>query len=355
MNIGFLITGSLSRQTGGYLYDRYIIDFLRSQGCHVEVISVGNIPAGRGVLSTLWLLTSRVHRRYEVLLEDELAHPALWLFNRWIHATHSIRAIALVHALRYRLLKAHWRRRLSRTLERQMLLSVESIITVSQHLKGELIQLGLQDSCIHVVPPGVTLPPSIARKPPSTHRVDLLCVANCLPAKGIHVLLEALHCAQDPRLRLTIVGDDRVDPAYTGSLQGLLDRWALTSRVRFTGTVPWETVADFYAAADIFVFPSLSEGFGMVLAEAMSFGLPIITTTADAIPDLVKHGDNGLLVPPQDAGALATAIAQLASDVALQHRLGQSARKRAEHLPSWEDSGRRIWKLLQPQVNADAR
>lgn len=347
MNIGFLITGSLSRQTGGYLYDRRLIEFLRRQGCRVDVISVGNIRVGRSVLSTLWLLASRIHRRYEVLLEDELAHPALWLFNRWIRAARSTRTIAIVHALRYRMLKVGWRRYLSRTLERQMLASVESIVTVSQHLKDELIGLGLKGSCIHVVPPGTILPDASARNPPSTHHINLLCVANCLPAKGIHILLEALHRVQDSRLRLTVVGDDHVDPAYTETLRRLLARWRLTSRVRFTGTVPWETIADFYTAADMFVFPSLSEGFGMVLAEAMSFGLPIIATTADAIPELVHHGDNGLLVPPHDAGALATAIAQLASDEELCRRLGQSGRKRAERLPSWEQSAQAIWTLLQ--------
>jgi glycosyltransferase involved in cell wall biosynthesis len=242
-------------------------------------------------------------------------------------------------------------------LERQMLISVERIVTVSQHLKTELTQLGLPDACIHVVPPGVNLPTRIAAKPPSAQPIELLCVANCLPAKGIHILLDALHRMQDSRLRLTIVGDDRVDPAYTRSLQRLLARWTLAPQVRFTGTVPWETVAHFYAAADIFVFPSLFEGFGMVLAEAMSFGVPIIASAAGAIPELVRDGENGLLVPPDDAGALAGAIAQLAADAPLRHRLGKSGRARAERLASWEQSAHAIWTLLQqepqPQMNAD--
>jgi glycosyltransferase involved in cell wall biosynthesis len=344
----------LARQTGGYIYDRRLIEFLRQQGCRVDVISVGNVWGGRSLLSPLWLIAARLQDRYDVLLEDELAHPALWLFNTWLHTTRSARVVALVHALRYRLLRGRWRRRLSRALERQMLISVESIVTVSQHLKAELIRLGLQGSRIHVVPPGVSWPASVARVPSPTSHIRLLCVANCLPAKGLHILLEALHQADDPRLHLTIVGDDRIDPAYTRRLRRLLTRWALTSRVRFTGTVPWETMADFYTAADIFVFPSLSEGFGIVLAEAMSFGLPVIATSADAIPELVHHGANGLLVPPQDPGALARATAQLASDEALRQQFGRAGREGAAGLPSWEQSARTIWILLQqPGLRAE--
>jgi len=347
MQVGFLITGDASRQTGGYLYDRHLIEFLRRQGCRVDVISVGNIWTGRSLLSPLWLWATHVHHRYDVLLEDELAHAALWLFNRYVHAAGSPRVIAIVHALRYRMLTRSWRQWLSRTLERQMLIPVERIVTVSQHLKTELTQLGLPDACIHVVPPGVTLPASIATRPPSAERIQLLCVANCLPGKGLHVLLDALHRVQDSRLRLTVVGDDRVDPAYTRSLQGLLARWTLGPQVRFTGTVPWETVAHFYAGADIFVFPSLFEGFGMVLAEAMSFGVPIIASAAGAIPELVQDGENGVLVPPNDADALAEAIVRLAADAPLRHRLGKSGRARAERLPSWEQSAHAIWTLMQ--------
>jgi glycosyltransferase involved in cell wall biosynthesis len=234
-----------------------------------------------------------------------------------------------------------------------MLLPAHGIVTVSQHLKTELTHLGLEASRIHVVPPGVSVPPILAAKPPAPHQVRLLCVANCLPAKGIHVLLDALHRLQDPRLQLTVVGDDRVDPSYTRLLRRLLIRWTLAPRVRFTGTIPWEAVADFYTAADIFVFPSFFEGFGIVLAEAMSFGLPIVATAAGAIPELVHQGENGLLVPPDDAGALATAIAQLASDVALRQRLGQAGRRRAGHLLSWEQSAHAIWSLLEPRMSTD--
>jgi hypothetical protein len=174
MRIGFLLTGCLSRQTGGYLYDRHLIEFLRRQGCQVDVISVGNLRIGRCVLSTAWLLGSRLHRRYDVLLEDELAHPALWLFNRWARARHSTRIIAIVHALRYRLLDAPWQQWLSRVLERQMLLPAHGIVTVSQHLKTELTHLGLEASRIHVVPPGVSVPPILAAKPRYPHQVRLL-------------------------------------------------------------------------------------------------------------------------------------------------------------------------------------
>jgi glycosyltransferase involved in cell wall biosynthesis len=78
---------------------------------------------------------------------------------------------------------------------------------------------------------------------------------------------------------------------------------------------------------DIFVLPSLNEGMGRVLVEAMSAGLPIVASRVGGIPDLVKHGENGLLVPPANTGALERAISDLLSDKAKRKRMGENGKR----------------------------
>ena len=99
-------------------------------------------------------------------------------------------------------------------------------------------------------------------------------------------------------LTLNIVGDNVRERGLYQDLKDYSDKAGLGDKVTFRGRVEERELKDLYMASRIFVFPSLWEGFGMVLAEAASFGLPIVTTDAGAIPYLIKDGINGLLIPP---------------------------------------------------------
>jgi glycosyltransferase involved in cell wall biosynthesis len=105
------------------------------------------------------------------------------------------------------------------------------------------------------------------------------------------------------------------------------------------GAVPPERILELYLASDVFVLASRFEGYGMALAEAIAHGLPVVSTKAGAIPDTVPRG-TGLLVPPQDATALAQALRRLIGDPAERQRLSANARAAAAQLPSWQDSAR---------------
>jgi glycosyltransferase involved in cell wall biosynthesis len=100
------------------------------------------------------------------------------------------------------------------------------------------------------------------------------------------------------------------------------------------------------AAHDVFVFPSLFEGFGLVLLEAMAMGLPIITTSHTAGPDLIEEGREGFIVPIRDANAIADRLARLHADRTLRDEMSSNARRRAAEF-TWEDYGAKLSACVQ--------
>ena len=159
----------------------------------------------------------------------------------------------------------------------------------------------------------------------------LIFIGRLARVKGVPLLLDALaRLAPDhPDLRLTLVGDgpDRV------SLQAEAEALGLAERVQFTGLLCAAEVAEALAAHDALVLPSFAEGLPVVLMEALASRLPVVATQVAGIPELVRDGETGLLVPPGDAEALAAAIARLLADPDLCRRMGEAGRARvlAEH------------------------
>lgn len=154
--------------------------------------------------------------------------------------------------------------------------------------------------------------------------------------KGLPYLLQALHkLRNETGIRLTVVGNGNpeAEPAT------LVREYGLEDTVSFTGKIKREELARLYATAEIAVVPSLHEGFGFPAAEAMSSRLPIVSTMAGALPEVVgKNGSAGILVPPRDADALATALKQLLADKQLGRNMGEAGRKRVEENFSWRQA-----------------
>jgi glycosyltransferase involved in cell wall biosynthesis len=152
--------------------------------------------------------------------------------------------------------------------------------------------------------------------------VLIATVAHLIPQKGVDHLLRAL-AQMRQRVRLQVIGDGPEAPR----LGALAAELGIGERVQLLGLR--DDVAEVLQAADVFVHPAIwSEAFGLTIAEAMAAGLPVVASRVGGIPELVTHGETGLLVPPGDAGALAGALDLLAADGQERARLGANARRR---------------------------
>ncbi|HEY1991742.1 MAG TPA: glycosyltransferase [Gammaproteobacteria bacterium] len=196
--------------------------------------------------------------------------------------------------------------------------------------------------------------------PPTSPLVTML--ARLSPTKGIDYFLEAAAKLRDrhPEARFLLVGEcftrdsERefmVDHAYRKVLQDKVDSLGLTDRVTFTGLR--KDVPDVLAASTVSVLPSLSEGISNTLLESMAAGVPVVATQVGGTPEAVADGEQGLLVPPGDSAALASAISRVLSDPLLAQRLGANGRRRAVEEFSFEAVVRRTEALYRDLLAAN--
>lgn len=181
---------------------------------------------------------------------------------------------------------------------------------------------------LHVARYGVDLPDGWSGARGSDGSFTVLNVARLASVKGQAVLLDAFAVLRKahPRAKLVIVGDGPLRTALGERAHEL----GLASAVELTGPIGQDRIGDLYRSADVFCLSSFAEGLPIVLMEAMSFGLPIVSTSVMGIPELIRDGEEGLLVPPGRSDALTEALALVATDADLRRRLGLAARARIE-------------------------
>lgn len=208
-----------------------------------------------------------------------------------------------------------------------------AVIAVSAALKEALVQkAGVAAERIHVIENGI----HIQRMGEGGHirrqygiSPDALLIgtiARLIPSKGLAVLLEA--AARLPaalsQVRFMIVGSGPEE----GRLKAEAARFGLENRVIFAG---WqENTADYYAAFDIFLLPTLSEGMGISVLEAMAAGLPVLASETGGIPEVIRHGKTGWLIPPGDARQIVEGLLYLSQNPEAAAALGRLARQEAE-------------------------
>jgi len=179
----------------------------------------------------------------------------------------------------------------------------------------------------------------------------VLCVARQYPRKRIADLITAFARVVQrlPEARLTLIGDG---PEH-GELVALVRRLALEGQVDLLGALASDAeVRAWYGRASVFCLPSEQEGFGIVFLEAMAAGLPVVSTTAAAIPEVVPHGQAGLLVPPRDPQALAAALLQLLGDPGLQDRCRSFGRLHVREF-SWDRVAERFLAAVAPLLSPE--
>jgi glycosyltransferase involved in cell wall biosynthesis len=209
---------------------------------------------------------------------------------------------------------------------------VERLFTSSRASAREIHRdFGVARERIRMVANGVDT--EIFSPAPETPRNprEILCVGRASdPNKGIRTLIEAIP-ELPPDVRLTLVDDAHPDNTARKRAREL----GCEDRVDIVGRVPLETLIGLYRRAAVVVVPSRYEGFGLPAAEAMACGTPVVATAAGALPEVVETGGGGLLVPRDDAPALARAVRRLLDDAALRERLGARGRRGIVEAYAW--------------------
>jgi glycosyltransferase involved in cell wall biosynthesis len=223
--------------------------------------------------------------------------------------------------------------------ERRALAAAALVIVTGTATLPMLAPYGIARDRIAVVEPG-TDKAAPARGSGGTP-VRLLTVATLNPGKGHELLLEALAALPHRRWQLTCAGSTSRHPDTTERVRAAIGRLDLGGQVTLAGELDASALNDCYDAADVFVLATLQETYGMAVAEALARGLPIVSTTTGAIPDLVGDAA-GLLTPPGDVKALSTALARITGDARLRARLADGAKRAGARLPTWEQASERM-------------
>jgi glycosyltransferase involved in cell wall biosynthesis len=321
--IVFVVPGRLDQLTGGYLFDRRIVEGLRARGRAVRVIELSAQADGEPLAA----LAEDTKTVVDGLALADHAELVLAQARR-------LRLVAFVHgplAQETGLSPAAATR--AAELEAGMLSRVRGVLCPSRRTATAVESYGISRERIAVVPPGTAKPARPLARRRACVRA-LLCVANLVPRKGHELLVEALARIRDLDWSLSCVGSLERDPATARAVRRLIRTTGLDRRIALAGECPPQRVARAYRAADAFVLPSFHEGYGMVYAEAMVHGLPVVATTAGAIPETVPP-EAGLLVPPGDPAALARAVRRVIGQPVLAARLAMGSRAAGLRLPGW--------------------
>jgi glycosyltransferase involved in cell wall biosynthesis len=359
MRIGLLIYGRLDTLSGGYLYDRKLVEHLQRCGDEVTIISLPWRGYGCALLDNFSadLLRQMREPDFDILLQDELNHPSLAWINRRLKGTP---IISIVHHLRSSERHPGWLMPFYRLVEKQYLRSVGGFIFNSQTTAAAVHQLQPHAKPFQIAyPAGDRLQPiitdaEIEQRAQASGPLRLLFVGNLIPRKGLHTLLTAVTKLPPQSWRLDVVGDTAVDPAYYQAIQRQIAAADLQPRIKFWGALDNDALRGRYRHNQLLVVPSSYEGFGIVYLEGMGFGLPAIGSTGGAAHEIITGSQNGYLIDPDNATHLTALLANLHHSRAHLAALSRAARERYLAHPTWEQTGATIRSFLLT-VNDKAR
>lgn len=338
----FVFPGDLATPTGGYRYDRRLIRELRQLGVEVQTIALSSqfpFPDKQALEDARQKLAMVPDGA--VVIFDGLAFGTLDELAE-VEAQR-LRIIALCHhplALESGLDPAQQQK--FQASEQRALYTVRSVLVTSEHTRQILIdQFAMPPQKVVVAQPGTDpapFAPCIGSPP------RLLTVASLTRRKAHDVLIDALAPLAELPWQARFVGGTEFDPDWSDALQQQINRLQLKDRIQLVGAID-DLEAEFQDA-DLFVLPSRYEGYGMVFAEALAAGLPVIAARTGAVPAVVPESA-GLLVLPDDTAALTDALRTLLTEEDLRRQLQAGARQAAANLPSWGDTASRVAGLIQ--------
>jgi glycosyltransferase involved in cell wall biosynthesis len=339
------IPGDITTLTGGYIYERRLLEGLRAAGrdvLHIRLAGTFPEPSPADMADAVRQLAALDPARPLIL--DGLVFGSI--DTRGLATVRAPIVAMIHHPLAHESgLSADRRAHLYRT-ERDNLALSQHVIVPSPHTAAILTsEYGVARERITIIRPGTDRPagPCAPIEPPL-----ILSVGIQHPRKGHDVLLRALAQVTDLAWQAVIVGSP-YDAPHAADLAALHDALRLGDRVTFAGRVAADRLSDLYRTAGIFALATRYEGYGIVFDEALAHGLPIVACRTGAVPQTVPPGA-GLLVAPDDPAAFGAAVRMVVEDRALRRRLGAVSAATGARLPAWDTVPAKAGALLDTLV-----
>jgi glycosyltransferase involved in cell wall biosynthesis len=259
-------------------------------------------------------------------------------------------AIRSAHGFAKKLKSLRWHSFIG--MQRRVAPHFERVITVSHRSREDIArEFKVPADRFRVVPNGISTGqfhplPGVERAP---NRIIATNSAD-IPLKGLRFLLEAVAAIARRRpIRLVVIGT----PNENGAVAQLIRRLGIGGQVHFTGRIADAEYVRQYARATLAVVPSVYEGFGLPVGEAMACGVPVISTTGGGLPEVV--GDAGILVPPGDPQALAQAVTALLEDPRRARALGEAGYRRVRRFFTWQRAAAQTAAVYREVIDAHGR
>lgn len=331
----FAIPGALDTVTGGYIYERRLLETLNETGTRtLHVPLSAGWPHPTPSLQAEAAAALRALPPGLPLILDGLVFGAI---DTGLLASLPLPVVAMLHhplGLEAGLPPARAAELIAR--ETANLRHAARVVVPSDHTARILAaDFGVDPARIHVALPGFDRPPARPAPPPATPPL-ILSVGLICRRKGHDVLLDALAALKHLDWQAAIVGMTH-DPEVESDLRAQREALGLAGRVRLTGQIAPEALDALWRQARVFALATRYEGYGMVISEALLYGLPVVSCAVGAVPQTLPPGA-GLLVPPDDPAALAGALETVLTDDALHARLSATAALEGARLPRWTDT-----------------
>jgi len=337
----FAIPGDINTPTGGYIYERKLLEGLRAQGRDVVHLELGaSFPD-----------PNRADMADAVVQLNALEPDRVVILDGFVSATMDTDALARLHVpcvamVHHPLaletgLSAAQRDRLYR-IERENLAHMAHVFVPSPSTAETIVSsYSVLRERVTVLRPG-TEPPKLAPAPVSPPLI--LSVGIQHPRKGHDILLRALARLRHLDWEAVIAGKVH-DASHAAELRVLREQLGLEARVKIAGFVAQDDLQRLYASATIFALATRFEGYGLVFDEALAHGLPIISCRTGAVPDTVPQRA-GRLVAVDDPNAFAAALFDLLTDGSMRQNMAQAAALEGRRLPMWKDTARLAGQVL---------
>jgi glycosyltransferase involved in cell wall biosynthesis len=354
LKIGLVIYGHLGIVTGGFLYDRMLVEHFRACGDSVEVFSLPWRTYGVHLLDNfrIGFLKKLSTARVDVLIQDELNHPSLFLLNRLLKQRTKYQIVSMVHHLRCSELRPNYQNALYGLVEKDYLSGVHAYIYNSFTTRSVVQALGgVGDPSVVAYPGRDPQAPQLERTRVA-HRarekgpLRILFVGNLIARKELHTLLSALGQLSRDSWQLDVVGSPDIEPAYSEHIHKIIETNRLAKNVRLHGVLVREHLIRLYEQSQLLAVPSSYEGFGIVYLEAMQFGLPSIAGNVGAAHEIVTHEVDGFLVPPGNAAAVASHVQTLIEDRERLENMSMAALDRYNRHVTWPETADNVRKFL---------